>query len=168
LTELVEIGRVKKAHGLLGEVGIKLHYSHSEALFQVEEVELDKAGTTRRLRVEGVRATPKGLLVKFAGIDDRDAAEALQGAGVSVPRSALSEPGEGEYYLSDLVGLRVIGPEGELGTVIDVRVHPSVDSAIIADASGKRYELPLVEAWLDEVDLEARVVRLSSTDGLVE
>lgn len=168
MTERVEIGRVKKAHGLLGEVGVKLHWSDSEALFQVGDIELEKAGVTRRLRVESVRVTPKGLLVKLAGIDDRDAAEALVGASVWVARAALGEPGQGEYYLSDLVGMRVLGPDGEIGTVVDVLVHPSVDSAIIADTSGKRYELPLVEAWLEEVDLEARVLRLSSTDGLVE
>jgi 16S rRNA processing protein RimM len=168
LTETVEIGRIAKAHGLLGEVGVKLHWSDSEVLFEVDEVRVEHDGAARTLRVESVRPTPKGLLLKLEGIDDRNAAEALRGARVSVPRSALGELQAGEYYLSDLIGCRVVAPAGEVGVVVEVRVHPSVDSAIIADPSGKLREQPLVDAWVEEVDLDARVLRLSSTDGLVE
>jgi 16S rRNA processing protein RimM len=164
----VEIGRIAKAHGLRGEVGVKLHWSHSEVLCSVEEVLVAGAGGERAIPIEAARPTPKGVLLKLAGVDDRTAAEALRGAAVLVPRSALPAPGDGEYYLSDLVGARVSGPNGEIGVVVEVRVHPSVDSAIIVTPDGRLLEQPLVDAWIEAVDLEAHLLLLSSTDGLVE
>lgn len=164
----VEIGRIAKAHGLRGEVGVKLHWSASEVLFSVDEVFVESDAGQRTLRVEACRPTPKGVLLKLAGIDDRTAAEALRGASVSVPRALLPELEEGEFYLADLLGAKVIAPDGEVGEVIEVRMDPSVDTAVIRTPDGKSVEQPLVEAWLDEVDLEARVIRLSSRDGLVD
>jgi 16S rRNA processing protein RimM len=166
--ERVEIGRVAKAHGLTGEVGVKLHWSHSEILFSVDEVLVELGGQERVIPIERARATPKGVLLKLAGVDDRTQAEALRGARILVQRSALPELGEGEYYLSDLVGFGVVAPDGEIGEVVEVRVHPSVDSAIIRAPDGRLLEQPLVDAWLEEVDLEARVLRLSTREGLVE
>jgi 16S rRNA processing protein RimM len=165
----VEIGRVAKAHGLRGEVGVKLHWSHSEVLFSVDEVLVSDEQAERTMRIEAARPTPKGVLLKLAGVDDRTAAEALRGARISVPRSALPETADGEYYLSDLIGARVDGPEGQtIGEIVELRVHPTVDSAIIRTREGRTLEQPLAEVWIAEVDLEARVVQLASLDGLME
>ena len=161
---VVEIGRIVKAHGLSGEVGVKLHWGQSELVFDLAEAII---GGKPRV-IESVRPTAKGVLVKLEGVDDRTAAEALVGQTVLVPRDLLPEPEPGEYYLSDLIGARVISPAGEVGEIVEVRVHPSVDTAVVRDADGRTRELPLVEAWLDEVDLEARLVRISSEDALVD
>lgn len=168
MTEQVEIGRVARAHGLRGEVSVKLYFAESELLGSLDSVRLGSADDCRELTIEAARPTPKGWLLKLRGVDDRNAAEALSGAPLWVPRSALPEPGENEYYLSDLVGARVVGPEGEIGEVIEVRIHPSVDTAVIRAPDGRTLEQPLVDAWVEEVDLDAGVVRLSSTDGLVD
>jgi 16S rRNA processing protein RimM len=167
-SDRVEIGRVAKAHGLRGEVGVKLHWSQSEVLLSVDEVLVADQGGERAMQIEAARPTPKGVLLKLAGIDDRTAAEALRGASISVLRSTLPEAGAGEYYLSDLIGARVDGPDGTIGEIVELRVHPTVDSAIIRTPDGRLLEQPLAEGWIAEVDLEARVVLLASTDGLME
>jgi 16S rRNA processing protein RimM len=163
----IEIGRVVKPHGLSGEVGVKLYLASSGLLEGLDQVTLSVDGNTETRELQSVRRTPKGPLVKLAGIDDRGAAERLRGASVLVPRDLLPEPGPGEYYLHDLIGARVVGPAGPIGEVIDVRVYPSVDCALIRTPDGRSLEQPLAEHWIEEVDLEQGVLRLASEEGLI-
>ena len=114
------------------------------------------------------RSTPKGVLLQLEGVGDRDAAEALRGYVVRVRRDLLPELGAGEYYLSDLLGADVDSPEGPLGRVVEVQMYPSVDAVVIESEDGSRYEQPLLDEWLERVDVKARRVTLSSHDGLIE
>lgn len=165
----VELGRVAKAHGVLGEVKVKLHWAQSDLLLKLGTVTLVSAeGHRRDVTIEAARPAHDHVLLKLAGVQDRDEAEVLRGAALVVPRSALPEPEPGEFYLNDLVGLRVVGPDGDIGVVVEIRVHPSIDSIVIRRADGKLVEQPLGERWVDEVDFAERRVVLSTTDGLVE
>jgi 16S rRNA processing protein RimM len=165
----VEIGRITRPHGIRGEVRVELHWEGSDTLAVVREVTLARRGTIigpRRI-FQARRGAGKVWLVKFEGVDDRDAAEVLRGATVSVPREALPELEPGEYYLSDLVGARVVGPDGPVGTVVEIRVHPSVDTLVVSTADGRTLEQPLAEPWVSNVDADAGLVELSTTDGLI-
>ncbi|HYQ40583.1 MAG TPA: ribosome maturation factor RimM [Polyangiaceae bacterium] len=163
----LEVGRVSKAHGITGELRVVPHWESSDALDQVEQIWLTQGGKRTAYAVERARAVPKGYLVKLRGVDDRNAAEALQGALVSVARSALSPLEPGEYYLVDLIGAKVFGPDGEIGEVTDIASHPTVDVIVVRLADGTSAEQPLSEPWLSSVDIAARQVILSSLDGLM-
>ena len=164
----IEIGRVIKPHGLAGEVKVRLHFEGSRALFDCEELILGRDGEADVvLAIEASRASPVGPILKLAGVDDREAAEALRGARLSVDRSALPELEPGEYYLGDLVGARVEGPEGAIGEVVQIVTHPSVDAAVIRLPDGSTAEQPLTEPWVELVDLDARRLVLSSIEGLI-
>ena len=64
------------------------------------------------------RAHGKGVIARFDGVEDRDAAASCLGAELAVPRSSLPEPGDGHYYWADLEGLRVVRKDGsEIGEV---------------------------------------------------
>jgi ribosomal 30S subunit maturation factor RimM len=73
----------------------------------------------------------------------------------------------GEYYLSDLVGAEVVAPDGVVGKVVELGLHPSVDTLIIETADGTRVEQPMVETWVKSVDTTGGRVELSSRDGLI-
>jgi len=163
----LEVGRVSKAHGITGELRIVPHWESSDALEQVSEIWLTLKGQRTAYAVERARAVPRAYLVKLRGVDDRNAAEALHGATVSVPRSVLPPLEPGEYYLIDLIGAKVIGPEGEVGEVSGVVSHPTVDVIVVRLADGSSAEQPLSEPWLSNVDVNARQVTLSSLDGLM-
>ena len=144
-----------------------LHWDGSDALYQATEVALELPdGSQRQLAVEAARPPNKAVLLKLVGVDGRSAAEALSGAKVWVPREALPPLEDGEYYLSDLVGARVMAPDGEVGEVVEVRLHPSVDAIVVRLVSGELVEQVLAEPWLGRVDVEAGVVELTSRDGL--
>jgi 16S rRNA processing protein RimM len=168
LVGLVEIGRLTRPHGVRGEVRVHLHFAGSETLEHVDSVTLVRGGVTLgERRVLSARRADKAALLRLEGVADRDAAETLRGAGVCVPRAALPPLDDGEYYLSDLVGARVVAPGGPVGEVVEVRVHPSVDSLIVRTPDGRLLEQAITEPWVARVDVKERLVELSSTDGLI-
>lgn len=154
-------------HGLRGELKVRLHWQGSTALSEVESVQLGEGALARPYQVEWARPGPHGVLVKLAGIDDRDAAASLRGAPLAVSRSALPPLEPGEYYLSDLVGAQVVGPDGPVGEVVEVRTHPSVDCLAVRLPDGRVLEQPLSAPWIEAVDTRTGRVVLSSTEGLV-
>jgi 16S rRNA processing protein RimM len=86
---------------------------------------------------------------------------------VLVERAQLPDLADNEYYLADLVGARVLAPDGEVGRVVELIFYPSVDCMVIESATGQRMEQPLLPEWVAEVSASAREVKLTSRDGLI-
>jgi 16S rRNA processing protein RimM len=169
--DLLSIGRVSRAHGLRGELRVELHFAGSDALGQVEELWLSEAADShagaQRYVIEAARPVPKAYLVKLEGVSDRNGAEALQRRSVWVSRAALPQSDESEYYLVDLIGAKVVGPEGEIGTVVEIATHPSIDSVVISTPDGRTLEQALVPDWIARVSVADKLIELSSLDGLI-
>jgi 16S rRNA processing protein RimM len=149
---VIELGEVTGAHGVKG--WIKLH-SFTEPrtnLLDYPSWLLDRDGEWRAFVVESGQEAGRRLIAKLAGIDDRDSAAALTGVRVGVPRSAMPEPGPGEYYWADLEGLAVRNLEGaSLGTVERLLATGANDVLVLA-GSGRM--IPFVEGdTVREVDL---------------
>jgi len=168
---LLAIGRVSRAHGLKGELRVELFFDGSDALEHTSELWLSPKAETAEAAdkhaIEWARPVPKAYLVKLEGVGERNGAEALRGRTVWVARSALPESDEAEYYLVDLIGAKVTGPEGDIGTVIEIATHPSVDALVIETPAGKRLEQPLVPDWILRVSVAEKLVELSTLDGLI-
>lgn len=109
---------------------------------------------------------PHGALwvAKFAGIDDRTAAEGLDGRYVAAPREALPATEDGEYYWSDLVGLTVLNDQGEDLGRVDSLLETGANHVLVVHqpVAGKTVErlLPFVEAVVGEVDLGTGCIRV--------
>jgi 16S rRNA processing protein RimM len=166
--DLVEIGRVTRPHGIRGELRVQLHWPESDAFEHAGSVTLERDGRTLFSgKVVSARRAEKAVLLKLQGVDDRNAAESFRDALVSVPRSALPPLEPGEYYLCDLVGAKVVAPGAEVGEVVEVRAHPSVDTIVVKTPDGTLLEQPLTDPWIVSVDAEKKLVELSTTDGLI-
>jgi 16S rRNA processing protein RimM len=167
--DFLQVARIIKPHGLGGEVGVLMHWTESEALLVVKRVRLELAdGTVVERDVAQVHKHGRGYRIKFVGVDDCNAAEALRGATLSVARAELPEVGPGEAFLSDLVGRQVLGPDAAVvGAVVETISYPSVDVLVIERADGSRVEQPLVDDWVEPLDGTAKCVVLRSLDGLV-
>jgi 16S rRNA processing protein RimM len=167
--EELEVGRVGRAHGVRGFVRVELHHASSDVLEHQKSLSVELSGGERRtLGIVSASRAGRSWLVKFAGINDRDAAQALTGARVLVARSELPPLEEGEAYLVDLVGAEVVAPDGVIGEVVEVAVHPSVDTLVIRRPDGKLVELALLPAFVEKIDAKARRVELANRDGLIE
>jgi 16S rRNA processing protein RimM len=165
--ELVELAAVARAHGLRGELSLKPFNPDSDLLSEIDAVVLKlPSGETRRFAVDGARGHAGQLILGLEGVRDRDAAEALRGALVCVPRSALPEPAEDEYYLVDLVGLEARDAAGaRVGRVEDILQYPSVACLLVRGDAGS-WEVPDTERYLIEVAVEQGYVVVDHLDEL--
>jgi 16S rRNA processing protein RimM len=152
--ELVPIGVVVGAHGVQGELRVKLYNPASEALDRIRDVVLrDNAGVNALVRIRARRRHQELFLLTLETCGDRDAAIALRGHEVCVPRTALPKLPAGEHYLIDLIGLRAQRPTGEeVGVVESVIPYPTVDALCVRSAHGI-VEVPMLAPYF----VEARV-----------
>jgi 16S rRNA processing protein RimM len=157
---LVPLGVIVGAHGVRGELRVKLHNPGSAVLDRRSSVVLRQGAQTRGHRVTARRRHQDLLLITLEGCSDRDAAIALRGQEVCVPRSHLPALAPGEYYLTDLVGLRALRTDGQsIGTVAAVIPYPTVDALSVRTEAGA-LEVPLLAPYLVEVRVADGVVVL--------
>jgi len=149
----VTLAAVAGAHGVAGEVRLKLFGEGVESLRRFRTFN-DSSLTLDKLRDDG----KGGAIARFAEVTDRNAAEALRGTTLTVPRSALPPLGEGEYYHADLIGLTAVSTTGEeLGTCVAVDNFGAGDVLEFERPNGKRFMVPMrAEAVLEWT--ESRIV----------
>lgn len=161
----IPLAVVARAHGLNGEVRVKLYAEGSADALDAGTLWLRAPGAPaaadREVRVLDVRAVDGWIArVRLAGVASREQAEALRGAELCLPRDRFPDAATGALYTVDLVGLRAVDPAGSpLGEVVDVLSYPSVDCLVVACADGTR-EVPLLPPWWVGTDLEAGTVTL--------
>ena len=158
----VEIGRIARAHGIRGEVVIATHDPGSDLLDRQSTLWI--GGVARD--VVQARSTPRGWLVQLADVATRNAAEALRGQVVEVDRAAL-ELDEEDVLLDDLIGCRVQRVDGTPWGTIAAVESGMQDRLVIHDGDIER-QLPLVDEFVTDIDLEAGVVTVDPPEGLPE
>ena len=153
------LGRFHGAFGVRGELKLESFTDPPERIFRYQPWTLrDPQGRERACAEANGRATAKGVVARLPGIEDRDAADALRGTEVRVPRSTLPPPAPGEYYWVDLEGLRVVNLEGaDFGTVSHLFATGAND-VLVAQGDRERM-IPFVEPdYIRSVDFDAGVV----------
>jgi len=135
----VTLAAIAGAHGVTGEVRLKLFGEGADALRRFRAFN-DSSLTLKSLKDDN----KGGAIARFAEVTDRTAAEKLRGTALTVPRSALPPLDEGEYYHADLISLPAVSTEGEaLGTCVAVENFGAGDVLEIERADGKRFMVPM-------------------------
>jgi 16S rRNA processing protein RimM len=169
--EFITLARIVKTQGRRGEVAAEVHsdvperFAAGMKLFAL----LDSEGSRRELEVEDLWPH-KGLLVlKFRGVDSISDAELLGKSELQVPRAQRARLEAGWSYVSDLIGCTVLDGAHEIGRIEGVEFGAGEAPLLsIADAAGKKFDLPFAEAYLKELDLERRQVRMNLPEGMLE
>jgi 16S rRNA processing protein RimM len=165
--DLVPVGRILDAWGIKGGLKVQAYSADADALFSAKRWFLKSTGPKPGqliLAVRSVREQGEGIVAMAEGVDDRNAAEALRGHEIHIPRSAFPRTPDGEYYWVDLIGLDVVNREAQaLGRVIgliDTGPHavlrilpPGVEEPAKPD---QERLIPFVGNFIDDVSLEAR------------
>jgi 16S rRNA processing protein RimM len=151
----VVIGVVLAPHGVRGTLRVRATGSGRHLREGVEPV---VAG--HRRRISRVRRTPKGFLVDLEGVEDRAGAGAFKGEDLVIDRSELDAPGQGEFYVVDLVGLRAMNEAGEVvGTVEETFETPAHEVMVIRKEEGAPVlYVPFTLEHVPKVDLEGGLV----------
>jgi 16S rRNA processing protein RimM len=188
--EYALVGRIRKAHGIRGEVVVEATSSEPEATFAPGSRLFvgDAAGDLLALRaapgappalrraaageppfactVTHVRPHQGALLLTLDAIADRTAAEQWRGRTLLVPVEELTEPDEGEVFLHELAGMAAVDEGGApLGTVRDWYEVPQ-GILLSLERDGRELLVPFVDAMVREVDREARRLVLRLPEGL--
>jgi 16S rRNA processing protein RimM len=159
--ERVLLGRISGAHGLKGEVKIATFTAEPEDVAAYGP--LTSADGSATFEIASLRPTPgSAVIARLRGVADRNAAEALRGTELFVPRSVLPPADEDEYYHSDLVGLSAISPDGEpLGEIVTVQNFGAGDLLELRLSNGRQTLLiPFESAHVPKVDLEAKRITI--------
>jgi 16S rRNA processing protein RimM len=168
---------VRRAHGVRGELVVEVMTDSPELIFAPgarvflgtaggELWHDPKSGSTRVLQVLASRPFKGGLLVTLDAVTDRTEAERWNGRHLLVPLNELSEPADGELFLHELRGMRVLDENGaELG---DVRAWYPVPQGVLLDVHTARGDvtLPFNERFVRHVDRAGRTLIVSIPDEL--
>ena len=146
----VTLAVVIGAHGIHGQVRLKVF---------AEDFGNYKTFNHGTLTLKSSQAGNNGTIARFAEIADRNAAEAMRGTELTVPRAALPPLGEGEYYHADLMGLPALSTTGEdLGRVVLIENFGAGDVLEIERPDGKRFMIPMNADAVPEWSTERLVV----------
>lgn len=171
------VGKVKEAHGLRGDLYVLLFAAAPEDVVDLEVAvlgALPPRGEARSenpgpvLRLEKCKPYKDGVIVKFAGCDDRTAAEKWRGQGFFVSAELFEKEDENVLDLEELRGFAVKDEGGAvLGEIVGFSSNGVQDLLVVAHAGGQA-EIPFVEEFLVDLDVEGRAVVMSLPEGLFD
>jgi 16S rRNA processing protein RimM len=163
--EKVLLARIGAPHGVRGEVRIKAFTADPLSLADFGALTTEDG---RSFRIERLRPAKEVVVAKLRGINDRDAAQALNGLDLYVSRDQLPEPDdEDDFYHADLIGLEAFDPDGApLGTVVAVHNFGAGDILDVAPRRGLSLLIPFTKDAVPEIDLPAgRLVAVPPPDA---
>jgi 16S rRNA processing protein RimM len=168
LPSTVSVGRILRPHGVRGELGVELLTDIPERFSPGSLLLLVLPGKVpATVEVTASRPYRGGLLVQFAGVEDREAADGFRGGMLEVERARVPEAPEGTYYHYELVGCRCRSAEGDLGRVVDLAEDGGGLLLIVSDGV-RQLPVPFVARFLKKVDVRAGEIELDLPPGLVE
>jgi 16S rRNA processing protein RimM len=163
----VLMGVVLGAHGIKGAVRVLSYAATPGEIASYGPLE-DESGR-RKFSLRVVGKARGAVLAELEGIGDRDAAAALRGTKLYLPRSALPPPAEGEFYWDDLVGLRAELRGGTaLGEVVAVHDYGGGPSLEVKRAKGAPVMVPFTDRVVPVVDLGAGKLVIDPPEGLLD
>lgn len=159
----VPVGKLLREWGVKGQARCLVFNPQSEILLQTDHVFRNQGGEYLSLKIEDARRHGKFWLVKFAGYDQPETMRELRSSDLFLPRDQLPELQPGELYLTDLIGLTVLGPQSEpLGEIVNF-VHTGEPPVLaIRTAQGQECFVPYEKDFISETQREAG--RLVLTD----
>ena len=169
LPDRVLVGRIRRPHGVRGEVLVDVVSEAPGRLAPGRELWLEpRDGAVRTVTVAAHRAHSHGALLLFEGLADRDAAEALRGAVLETDRREVTPAPPGSYYYFELAGCRCHdASHGDLGEVCEV-IEDGGGLLLEVRSGESRILVPFVAEYVTGVDIAGRRIDLALPQGLLE
>jgi 16S rRNA processing protein RimM len=163
MPDRVLVAQIGAAHGIRGEVRLRAFTADPLAVKHYGPLETEDG--RQAFTIETLRPQKDVLVVRFAGVTDRNAAERLRNQNLYVPRARLPAPEAGEFYHADLIGLAVEAIDGRaLGTVIAVHNFGAGDLLEVKPPNSPAVMLPFTEAIVPVVDIAGGRVVVAQWD----
>ncbi|MDJ0959627.1 MAG: ribosome maturation factor RimM [Acidimicrobiia bacterium] len=165
-TTRISVGYVRRAHGIKGDVIVRPLTDHPGRYQAGASLQSDE-DPPHHYTIRSSQPHNDGLLVRFQGIENREAAEALQGVTFTIGPEERRTLGEDEYWPDDLEGLVAIDRDGvHLGVVSGVILGEAQDRLVVATEDGREIEVPFVSELVGEIHPSMAHVVIDPPEGL--
>lgn len=165
----ITLARVVKTQGRHGEVAVETFSDVPDRFAAGMRLWVSPEGGVRReFTVDEVWPHKGHLVLKFAGIDSISDAEKVVGCKLQVPQHERAQLEPGWSYVADLVGCEVFDGDRRIGQVEDVQSGAGEAALLIVGAGKREIEVPFAEAYLREVDLKHRRIRMALPEGMLD
>ena len=163
--EKIKIGRIVNAVALRGEVKVYNYAGYKERYEELDRIIVDD----KEYNIEKVRYQQQMVILKLAGVDDRNAAETMKNKDIFITEEDLAELPEDTFYIRDLVGLDVVDADSgeKIGALKEVLQPSSQDVYVVELAGGGTAMIPAVAEFIREVSLEEGVIRVHLIEGMI-
>lgn len=170
MEDLFRVGVIANTHGVKGEVKVFPTTDEPERFKKLKSVILDAKREKIDLEIQSVRFFKNLVIVKFKGIDNINDIEKYKGCDLLVTRENATPLGEGEYYIADLIDMKVVDEDDKkLGVLFDVMQTGANDVFVVKlNDSDKELLLPNIPSCVLDVNMESRIIKVHVLDGLMD
>ena len=168
MEDMLQVGVITQTHGIKGEVKVFPTTDDAQRFKKLKKVTLDNGKERRELEITSVKFFKNLVILKFKGIDDINEVEKYKKAALFVTREDAVPLGENEYFIADLIGLRVVSEEGEeFGTLDDVLQTGANDVYVVKMENEKEVLIPNIKECIIKVSLEENSMTVHLLEGLL-
>lgn len=169
MEDILQVGIISSTHGVRGEVKVYPTTDDVRRFKRLKEVILDTGKEQIILEIEAVKFFKQMVILKFKGIDNINDVEKYKQKSLYVTRKNAVRLHRDEYFIADLVGLKVIDEaEEEIGSIREVMETGANDVYIIDMKDGRELLLPAIKQCVQQVDVENGFVKVHVLDGLLD
>ena len=169
MEELFRVGVISNTHGIRGEVKVYPTTDNVRRFDNLKEVILDTGKEQLTLHVTSVKYFKNMVILKFKEFDNINDIIPYKGMDLLVTRENAIPLEEGEYYIADIIGSKVITDEDKiLGTLTDVLQTGANDVYVVKTKDGKEVLLPSIEECILDRDIENKIVKVHIMKGLLD
>lgn len=168
MEELFRVGVISNTHGIRGEVKVYPTTDNVRRFDDLKEVILDTGKEQLNLHVTSVKYFKNMVILKFKEFDNINDIIPYKGMDLLVTRENAIPLEDGEYYIADIIGSKVITDEDKiLGTLTDVLQTGANDVYVVKTKDGKEVLLPSIEECILDRDIENKIVKVHIMKGLL-
>jgi 16S rRNA processing protein RimM len=166
--DFLAVGKIVNTHGVKGELRVIPMTSDISRFDYLLYTWIKVDGQYREYRVTGVRYHKQFVLVKLQGVDNMTDAEALKGCELLVDRQHARPLDEDEYFICDIIGMKVYEDDRLLGELTEVLETGSNDVYVVTGENKKELLIPALKSVVTDVDLEKRIMHVKLPEGLLD
>lgn len=168
MEELLQVGIISSTHGIRGEVKVFPTTDDVNRFKQLKKVYLETGAVHKPLEIQQVKFFKQFAILKFKEFDDINQIEGFKGRGLFVPREDAVPLKQDEYYIADMIGLKVFTEdEKEFGTLKDVMETGANDVYVVASHEHGEVLIPAIKSCIIEVDVKAGRMTVRLMKGLI-
>ncbi len=168
MEDLLQVGIITQTHGIRGEVKVFPTTDNVNRFKRLKDVIVDTGKEKINLEVEGSKFFKNMVILKFKGIDNINDVEKYKQKPLLVTRENAVRLRKGEYFIADLIGLKVILEDGsEFGEMKDV-LETGANDVYIVMHEGKEVLLPAIKQCILDINIEEGFMKVHIMEGLLD